>query len=48
MFAIQVWNSEAERFDNYAEGYACAKAANALVDKLMSRGFFARVVTTED
>ena len=48
MFAIQVWNSEAERFYNFAEGYARAKAANALVDKLIRRGFFARVVTTEE
>ena len=47
MFVVQIWNSESERFDNFAEGYGCAKAANALVDKLMDRGYFARIVTED-
>ena len=46
-FTIEVWNAETERFDCFAEGYSCAKKANELVDKLMDKGYFARVTVEE-
>lgn len=47
-FYVQIWNNETESWDNFKEGYTCAREANKLVDTLMNRGFFARVQCDEE
>ena len=46
-FAVEVWNREFEGWDCFKGSIHCAREANELVDILLGRGYFARVVAVD-